>query len=251
MLLKERWSYVRLGIQLLLAATLAAGAVAGARAQSQASVGTSDQVIGKIFTGDMLGAQVAYLEATTGPVWKIDPGIAAGTEQRVYKIDQCQVTAIVSNGAIQSLGMDLNSSCTVDLNRFISRDTSIPSANSMTFGEFENIVGVGSFASDCLEGCGNAYDPSVYDHYTGPQSDNDIEIVVSVKLVDDKSISASEKWDSLMVAQSGSDYVQNTTFNCDGKYDSQARGFFKDVRITSIDIGTDLPGPWSTCKNTQ
>jgi len=85
----------------------------------------------------------------------------------------------------------------------------------------------------------------------GPQSDEVLEIVASTKLADDASGTAADKWEAVMQGQSGQDYVDNTSFNCDGKYDAQAASFFQDVRITSIAIGWNLPGPGTSCTGTQ
>ena len=205
-------------------------------------------VLSQIFSFNMLDAQVAYLEAITGPAWRVYPDVAPGTQERVYQVAGCQVTVGVVNGAVRYLGTDLASTCDVNLNRFIDRTQPIPPASTMTFGEFENAVGHGSFAADCLNLCGNSYDPSVHDNYVGPQSDDNLEVVASVKLVDDASIKASEKWETIMERQNGQAYVLNTTFNCDGRYDAQAAALFQNVRITSITIGWNLTGPGTSCK---
>ena len=57
--------------------------------------------------------------------------------------------------------------------------------------------------------------------------------------------------EALMQAQSGRDHVDGTTFNCDGKYDAQAASLFQNVRITSITIGWNPSGPWSSCPSGQ
>jgi hypothetical protein len=234
---------------------LALGALAApARAQTQAD----GSALGRIFTLNMLNAQVAYLESITGPAWKVNAGVAQGTEQRIYQIQGCQVTVGVSNGAVQSLGLGLSDGCSVDLSRFFNRSKAAPSANTMTFGDLGNFIDdygnsneQGSFAADCLDGCGNAYDPLVYGHYVGPQSDQNLEIVASASTADAATSDAASKWETLMQKQSGQTYVDNTTFNCDGKYDVQAASFLQNVKITSITIGWNLSGPWSSCPSGQ
>ena len=237
--------------RLLALVLLAAGLFTmPARAQAQAAV----QALGQVFTLNMLNAHSAYLKSITGPAWKLNAGVAQGTEQRIYQVQGCQVTVGVSNGAVQSLGMALSSGCSVDLSRFFNKSRTAPPANAMTFGDLGNFVSdygnsseQGSFAADCLDGCGNAYDPLVYGHYVGPQSDDNLEIVASASTADAATGDAASKWEALMQAQSGQDYVDNTTFNCDGKYDAQAASFLQNVRITSITIGWNLSGPWSSC----
>jgi hypothetical protein len=233
----------------LLVLILLAGGIFTTPARTQSQDG--DSTLARIFSLNMLNAQVTYLESITGPAWKMNAGASQGAEQRVYQIAGCQVTVGVVNGAVQSLGMSLSSGCDVDLNRLINRTPAIPLANTMTFGEFENSVGHGSFLADCLDGCGNAYDPLVYDHYIGPQADENLEIAVSASTGDDATATAAANWEGLMQAKSGQTYVDSTTFNCDGNYDTQAAAFLQNVRITAIVIGWNLSGPWSSCSTAR
>lgn len=205
--------------------------------------------LSQIFNRNMLSAQVSYLESITGPAWKVFPGATpSATELRIYQVDGCQVGAGILNGAVQSLGLKLSSSCDVDLNRFIVRTPPVPSATTMTFGAFENSVGHGSFTADCLDGCGNADDPSVYDHYVGPQADDNLEIVASASAADGATAAAAGQWESLMMTKNGQFYVDHLLFNCDGEYDAQAASFLQNVPITTIFVGWNLAGPWSSCQ---
>jgi hypothetical protein len=215
--------------------------------QEMATVVPSQDPIGKIFTMDMINAQVGYLEAITGPAWQQTAATAQSPEQRIYKLAACQVSATIVNGAITSLGMDLGPECTIDLNKFFDTGAKIPSANTLTFGTFENDIGSGHFYSDCLSMCGNAFDPSIFEHYMGPHAANFLEVLISAKQVTDPIIDAAEKWSDMMTKAKGQDYVGNMTFNCDGQYDAPAHTLFASIPITSMTIGYNLQGPWTAC----
>ncbi|WP_298162650.1 hypothetical protein [Acidocella sp.] len=204
--------------------------------------------LSQILNRNMLGAQVTYLESLTGPAWKVFPGATPSAQElRIYQVDGCQVGAEILNGDVQSLGMNLSSGCGIDLNRFIVRTPAIPPTNAMTFGAFENAVGHGSFAADCLDGCGNADDPSVYDRYVGPQADDNLEIVASASTADGITAAAAGQWEALMETKNGQFYVDQLLFNCDGDYDAQAASILQNVPIKTIFIGWNVAGPWSSC----
>jgi hypothetical protein len=214
-------------------------------------VPSQDDPISKIFTRDMINAQVGYLEAITGPAWVQTAATAQSPEKRIYKLAACQVRATIVNGAITSLGMtNLGPECTIDLNKFFDA-TKIPSANTLTFGTFENDIDTGHFYSDCLSMCSNAFDPSIFEYHIGPHSEAFLEVAVSAQQEGDPIIDAAAKWRDMMTKAKGQDYVENMTFNCDGQYDAPAHTLFASIPIRSMTIGYNLQGPWTACGTQQ
>lgn len=202
-----------------------------------ASAGPSK--LAQIFNGDMLGADVGYLQNITGTPWK------TFNDERTYKVAGCIVTATVVDASVRSLGLDLSDQCGIDLTAFNPNWKA--QTKRLTFGLFEKNVGSGRFYADCLSQCGNAYDPSVYEHYKGSHAENFVEVVLGVQQVDDKSLAAADAWEDAMKAAQGEDYVIDQKFNCEPKFNEAASKAFTNVRPTSIKIGFDLEP--ASCSN--
>lgn len=201
---------------------------------SNAVIAAKPNKLSQLFDYEMLNADVAYFEKIAG--------VARNTTEnkKTYKVEGCEIEADVTGGKISSLKLNINKKCTFDLNKFVS-NTSLP-ANLLTFGKFDSIIGKGGrFYSDCLSMCGNAADPSVYEYWSGSRAASNIEIMLEVTLVDDLSINAADKWQSVMEKTEGHDWIIDTKFNCpnknEDKYNDAAHKAFKDVKISAITIG--------------
>ncbi len=200
----------------------------------------SNTKLSQIFSPKMLSANIEYLEKITGPARQ-----TIGSS-RIYEVEGCDIAAFVLNGSVGTLKMDLNTKCTFDLNAFINVSPNhFPSVNSMTIGQFDELTGnQGQLLSDCIYMCGNAVDPTVSDYWEGPHSDQFIEVLAEVTLVDDTAINASMAWQNIMEKGEGEDWVISTKFNCQKtKYDAPGHKFFKDVKLSAITIGYGLDVP--------
>lgn len=200
-----------------------------------------------IFTTDMIGADVSYLEQFTGPARQTDTTFHTKT----YKVSSCEVTANLdqTDKSITSLSMKLSGKCTFDVNPFLPNAFKpFPTANKITFESFENATGGGKFLSDCLTSCGNGYAPSVYEYFQGSHADNYINILVSVEQINDKTIDAGSQWAKSMAEKEGVDWVIDTQFNCTAKYDGIATKLFSTIKIDSITVG-NIQNPFeNNCK---
>ena len=194
-----------------------------------------------IFQHDMLGAQVPYLERITGPAWRV-----IGND-RFYKVAGCTVTVATADHSIRSWALDLNDRCTFDPNPFFVFDSRIsgrlPSANRITFGEFDRLFRSGQFSSDCITMCGNAADPTAYELVRGGSVANDIDAKLEVVLVGDDALAASRTWAQSMARLHGEDYVNMGQFQCDRDSQPVARAAFAAVRITTLTVGYDIVFP--------
>ena len=219
---------MRLGLALALV-------ILGSSGSASTAAGTKARVPA-LLTPDMLGAQVNYFEAKVGPAWRVSD------HTRTYKMGTCEVEVQEKDGTIIALSIEhVSSLCSMDLSKFVNvvRGKSLPPLNTMTFGAFEDATGrFGvSYTADCLELCGNAYDPSVYLTRTGSHAENFVDVRIGVALVDDKSISASVEWGDLMKKARGGDYVVDLKFNCDHHFDDKATILFREIKITSVEVG--------------
>lgn len=204
------------------------------KAQAVTQISKSKTKLDELFTYDMLESNVSELEKVTGK-----PRKKSG-RTREYKVDGCPVTVETSRDRIHSLEVEVSASCTFDLKQVASSLPEGTQVNQLTHGAFASAAGIGGeFMADCLGGCGNAFDPSVYQHWVGSRADQMVNIMLRTKLVDDKAIDAAQKWQEMMEKEEGEGFVMNAEFNC-GKYNSEAQQFFKDVPITHVRVGLDL-----------
>jgi hypothetical protein len=194
---------------------------------------------------EMIGASLQYLESLTGPA----RNVSADGNVRTYPLAQCELTAIFGgdkNKLVSALRIPISAGCDADVSGFIAEQGAEKLLTSqIDFAKFEAwTAGETSFLADCLSGCGNAFDPSVYQYWQGPRAMDFLEIMIEVPLVGDAVIAAGEKWREAMEKGEGEDWVVDAQFNCQpAKYKDVARLAFAQIRPTAITIGRDLPIP--------
>lgn len=190
----------------------------------------SNPGLDEIFTSDMLGSTVGYLEKFTGVPKVINDDV------NEYRIGPCSILAYKANGHINSLQLlEVSKQCTFDLGKMMGPDGTY--VHQLTYGKVAHIFGKGHFTANCLGICGNAYDPSIYMTISGGYIVNYKDIQLETLLSDDEALKASIDWENHMVEQEGNDYVSSLEFNKTDKYDDVAFEYFKNVPITSIRIG--------------
>lgn len=190
--------------------------------------------VAQVFTGDMLGTNQRYFESVAGI-----PRESFGDEHK-FKVQGCNITATIEGGTVSKLRMELTPKCQANLTQFV--DTFAPAPGKpLTVGAFTESSGGGlSYSASCLSMCGNAADPSVYAHWEGPRAIGFREVLLEVVLVSDAALSAADQWESQMRKAEGEDYVMETRFNCDQKYDAAAQKAFEKVQVSAVTIGTGL-----------
>lgn len=195
--------------------------------------------IDQIFVANMIGAEIGYLEGITGPAK------SRLNNTNIYEVDGCEVSVSGIGTAIQSIRLAISDSCTFDLNRILTNyDGSFPALNKLTYGGFDAITGGGVFMADCLIGCGNAGDPTIYQYWQGSRADGLTEVLLESKLDELPIIEASEKWSSAMVAANGEEWVSMNRFNCEQhQSDGVAHQEFSAYRVRAITVGQQLTVP--------
>jgi hypothetical protein len=189
-----------------------------------------------IFQFEMLNAQVAYLEAITGPAMHVYAG--GGVQIRDYRVAGCRVTVYANGPAVVGYSLDLTPRCNFDLGAFLGNGYS--STSGLTIGKFA----AGLFGpqllvqSSCIYLCGNAADPTVDFTFEGPHAVGFVNVVLTVILADETSIAATERWEAFMRKREGEDYVVNTRFNCDQKYSAEALRDFSKVSVSRVTVGS-------------
>jgi hypothetical protein len=194
-----------------------------------------------IFNADMWHIQVPFLESKIGVARRVSD--VAGGQIRTYTVEDCELTAYVSNKEVVGYGLILGgdrrsvkSNCNINLeNRLNAKD--------LTIGKFVSIMGVGIadeenlFNSPCIHSCGNAADPTVIFHYEGPHASNFVKIDLISAIDGEVSVNAVERWRNLMTKAEGESYVMSARFNCDAKYQRLGLQLFRDVEVYKIIIG--------------
>jgi hypothetical protein len=202
------------------------------------------QSLQDIFGGDMWNIQVPFLESKVGVARRVLN--VTGGQIRTYTIDGCEVTAYIRDNDVAGYGLLLgrdqhfgkNDNCNIDIPAYNHLST-----KNLTIGNFIRAAGVGIadprsiFNSPCITMCGNAADPIVIFRYEGPHVSNFVKIVLISTISDDVSINAAEQWAKLMTNAEGKNYVTDTRFNCESKYQNIGLQLFQNVQPYKIIIG--------------
>lgn len=189
----------------------------------------------------LIGAEVPWFEAVVGPAFRVED------TRRTYRIPGCEFAVTAEGGKISGFEIPVTPECAFDLARFMPNADGLPALGDLTFETFDAAVaGQVRYQADCLKLCGNAYDPSVYAAWEGARADNMMTVTLGKRLIDDVSIDAADAWEKAMAGE-GDDYVVDTRFNCDGKYDEAARAALKAVKPDRIFIGAATATTGATC----
>lgn len=190
------------------------------------------------FNGELLGTNQRYLESVIG--------IARSSHgnQHEFKVQGCDITATIIGDKVSALHMKLSDSCRPDLRTFIGNYAPPPNL-PLTAGVFLEASSSHTlkYSANCIFSCGNAYDPSVYAHWSGPRAAGFMDVVLEVTLVEDDAIGAASTWKEHMAQVVNEDYLLETSFNCDNRFDVAANEIFKNIKVTGVTIGHDLKTP--------
>jgi hypothetical protein len=192
--------------------------------------------LAQIFTPDILGANVAYLETITGPAFS-----TLGTD-RIYKVDGCEVIVGDAKGRIANIGIKgMNAHCSFPIAQYFASGYDHPVPNYPTFGDIKQGFG-GGFDADCLTLCGNANDPVVTLSYQGSHADNFTNLYAAVTIGEGPALDAYEDWAGKLGAKYGRDYLVNGKYHTGDSMDDVAAKDFAAVHPDIIRVGQALPG---------
>lgn len=210
---------------------------AAAPANTAAAPPAPDPLLAKIFTADMLGAKLAYLEAIAGPVFKTDG------HDRIYKVGGCVVIVGAVRGKIVNLGIrGYRPGCSFDIAQYFAGGYDHPVPPLPTFGDIKQGLG-GRWSADCLALCNNAADPVVTLHYQGSHADNFNDLVAEVPVDTDPVLAAWTDWRARLTAKYGQAYVEGGKFKTGDNLDAVATKDFAAIRPTTVRVGGNLGGP--------
>jgi len=189
----------------------------------------------RIFTPDILGANIAYLETITGPAFRTE-----GSD-RTYKVGDCQVVVGIAKGKIANIGVDgVSPRCAFPIAQYFAQGYDHPVPALPTFADIKQGLG-GHFDADCLSLCGNATDPVVALTYEGSHADNFNGLYAAIPITGGTALDAYEDWGAKLAAKYGQDYVTNGEFHTGDAMDDVAAKDFAHVYPQIIRVGQDLP----------
>jgi hypothetical protein len=236
---------------LLLAACAKAGGANSAAPANAAAVPTNSPPVNtlavdayaakspklaQIFTPDILGANVAYLETITGPAFS-----SLGAD-RIYKVDGCGVIVGDAKGRIANIGIKgMSAHCSFPIAQYFASGYDHPVPNYPTFGDIRQGFG-GGFDADCLTLCGNAADPVVTLSYEGSHADNFTNLYAAVTIGDGPELGPYEDWAGKLGAKYGRDYLVNGKYHTGDSMDDVAAKDFGGIHPDVIRVGQALPG---------
>ena len=201
----------------------------------------------RIFSPDVIGENVRYLESITGPPLTSEKYTTLVDVTNTYKIDGCNVIVGIKDAAVENIGIDNYSTlCQFDIGQYFGQDMVGEKAVERvvpfpTFGQLDQGLG-GDYTADCLSICGNAADPTVSLEYEGSHADNWNQMIATVALVNGDSLTASEEWAAKLDQRYGKGYSDSLDPKKDNLNDVAAAAF-RAVRPTSIRVGLYLiPG---------
>ena len=194
------------------------------------------RTLAKIFTPDILGANVAYLETITGPAFRTE-----GSD-RIYKVGDCEVIVGAAKGRIVNIGIDgVSPRCAFPIAQYFAQGYDHPVPALPNFADIKQGLG-GQFSADCLTLCGNAADPVVSLSYQGSHADNFNDLYAAVPITGGTALDAYSDWGAKLTAKYGQDYVVDGKYKTGDALDDVAAKDFARVYPTIIRVGQALPG---------
>ena len=192
--------------------------------------------LAKIFTADVLGSNVAFLETITGPAFRTDGA------DRTYKVDGCTIIVGAANGKIDNIGIDgVGPACNFPIAQYFAGGYDHPVPPLPSFGDLQNGLG-GHYMADCFHLCGNAADPVVSLSYQGSHADNFNDLYAAVSINQDgPALDAYTDWGNRMTAKYGVAYVVNGGYSGGDSLQDVAQKDFAKVAPTVIRVGQNLP----------
>jgi hypothetical protein len=196
---------------------------------------THGKALARIFTPDILGANLAYVETITGPAFSTEGA------DRTYKVDGCKVIVGVAKGKIANIGIDgVSQHCSFPIAQYFASGYDHPVPPFPTFGDIKDGFG-GHYDADCLALCGNAADPEVSLAYQGSHADNFTNLYAAIPIADEPQLAAYLDWSAKLTAKYGQDYVANGKFHDGDAMDDVAAKDFARIHPQTIRVGQDLP----------
>jgi len=219
------------------AAAPANATAAATNAAPAAAAAAPSPKLAQIFTPDVIGSNVAFLETITGPAFRTDGPLLT------YKVGGCTVLVGQTAGKIDNIGIDgYGGACSFPIAQYFAGGYQYPVPQLPTFGDISKGFG-GTFAADCLKLCGNAADPVVSLNYQGSHADNFNNLYAAISVTEDATLNAYQTWANALGARYSDDVLEQGTTNMgnDSGQDVAAQAFGA-LRPTVIRVGSNLPG---------
>ena len=227
-----------------LLATIALSLTAIATPQAQS--GTEQQeTLNSLLKQSSMGQSFDYINSWLGQPKKLNDY----NNDSLYQVGTCSVEVrFDDNNKSNLIGIKLKEGCWPDFAEYRSA-ASLPIAprplpvNQIPFG-------LPYYAADCLQSCGNSYDPSVYAIY----SEREVRMKLGYPTLyaqwvrngeNNLAENLTDYWKLLLIEKNSEDYVLDNEFNCDDTIDQLSHNILGDVIPDYLWFGTlviDPPG---------
>lgn len=190
------------------------------------------KILETLISHEGINMNLGYIEKQAGPA------IRSENHKHDFEIENCklQLTTDSDNRSVQHIRLELTPECKVTGEKLLHVNESFL-LNTITFANFEKVYYSGTFSSDCLVACGNAYTPSVYYTAMGSRADNHLTIVLEHSMTLDVA-QAVYPWVEAMEKAEGESWVYETKFNCQpGKYHDLAMKAMGNFRPQYLSFG--------------
>jgi hypothetical protein len=204
-------------------------------AHAPAQAATAPAALGALFVHDAIQGNVPWLESIAGPARQVLEN-GNGTQNRVYKVDGCNVTALTAQNTINALTLDVSPTCNVSIQAMLPSASPLNLAH-LTFAEIfkEGATDI-SLACAGPGECGNSADPSIQAVLGGDRADGFLEVEFSGTIGGDTDTDLLIK----MMGEEGKrlgksdDELTADVYNKDPQLEDLAKTMLGGVRVTSI-----------------
>ncbi len=193
-------------------------------------------LIRRVFTEDLLGERISYLEHLVGPPIHVRGG------EREYVVDSCRLF-VANRSTVGWFRVDLSDKCTFDPKPFLW-NYPLPQLNRMRLGDFNDDSA--DISVECLVSCGNQQIPRISKSHQGSHADNYIEV-----RLDAEDSGENLKLTAPMLEAVEDKRGQGWLFQHRCSEEILDYNVVAKLKVTSITIGHDIPGIPSFCDDDQ
>jgi hypothetical protein len=208
-----------------------------------AAAQTSGLTIASVINRDMIDVEVRYLESVIGPARRVTNYRSDGTIEREYRVQGCEVRAIVRGTKVTGYHLSLTPNCTFDIGAFLGGRPL--QANLATFGQLAALATDSRYRAWCIIDCGNAADPVFYLEGSTARSAQFIEFTAEVSDFNRNGTNAGavRQVQTALLPFIGIDGLSQGRGPCHRNFQTNMTQAFATTRISGIAIGYGVHNP--------
>ena len=204
---------------------------------------TSGPTVASVINRDMIDVEVRYLESVIGPARRVTNYRGDGMIEREYRVQGCEVRAIVRGTKVTGYHLSLTPNCTFDIGAFLGGRPL--QANLATFGQLAALAADSRYRAWCIIDCGNAADPVFYLEGSTARSAQFIEFTAEVSDFNRNGTNAGaiRQVHLALLPFIGTDGLSQGRGPCHRNFQPSMAQAFATTRISGIAIGYGVHNP--------